>query len=52
MREVLGQAYIPVMSVLAFAVVVGTMQLLRWLIRKRVPPSVGANYLSSWRFEG
>lgn len=37
MRELLGQAYIPVTSALAFAVVVGTMQLLRWLIRKHVP---------------
>lgn len=35
MHEVLGQSYVPVTSVLAFVIIVGTMQALRWMIRKR-----------------
>jgi len=38
--ELLGQYYIPVTTVLAFAIVVGTTQALRWLIRKRTPMTV------------
>ncbi len=37
LHEVLGQWYIPFTTALAFGVVVGTSQLLRWLIRKRTP---------------
>jgi HAAS domain-containing protein len=37
MHEVLGHAYVPVITVLAFAAVVGTTHALRWLIRKRAP---------------
>jgi hypothetical protein len=37
-HELLGPWYIPVTAALAFAIVVGTTQALRWLIRKRIPP--------------
>ncbi len=37
MRELLGQGYIPVTTVLAFVAAVGTTQALRWLIRKHAP---------------
>ncbi len=40
MHEVLGQAYVPVTTVLAFAAVLGTTHALRWLIRKRTPKRV------------
>ena len=36
-HELLGDWYIPVTTVLAFAIVVGTTQALRWMIRKRTP---------------
>lgn len=35
-HELLGDFYIPVVTLLAFVVVVGTTQALRWLMRKRV----------------
>jgi uncharacterized membrane protein len=35
MHELLGQWFVPVMVVLAFALAVGTTHALRWLIRKR-----------------
>jgi hypothetical protein len=35
MHELLGQWFVPVMVVVAFAFAVGTTQALRWLIRKR-----------------
>lgn len=36
-HELLGHWYIPVTAALAFVIVVGTTQALRWLIRKRIP---------------
>lgn len=36
-HEVLGDWYIPVVTAMAFAIVVGTTQALRWIIRQRVP---------------
>ena len=36
-QELLGDYYIPIITLLAFAIVVGTTQALRWLIRKRAP---------------
>ena len=35
MHEVLGQWFVPVIALLAFAIAVGTTSALRWLIRKR-----------------
>ncbi len=35
MRELLGDNFIPVMALCAFAIGVGTTQALRWLIRRR-----------------
>lgn len=39
MHELLGQWFVPVMAVFAFALAVGTTHALRWLIRKRSPIS-------------
>lgn len=38
MHELLGQSFVPVMLVCAFALAVGTTQALRWIIRRRNPP--------------
>ena len=38
MHELLGQSFVPVMVVFAFALAVGTTQALRWLIRNRTLP--------------
>jgi hypothetical protein len=35
MHELLGQWFVPVMAVFAFALAIGTTQALRWLMRKR-----------------
>jgi len=35
MHELLGQSFVPVIAVAAFAVAIGTTQALRWIIRKR-----------------
>ncbi len=39
-HELLGQWYVPVTTALAFAILVGTTQALRWLIRKRNPATL------------
>ncbi len=39
-RELLGDWYIPVTTALAFAIVVGTTQALRWLMRRRAAQPV------------
>jgi hypothetical protein len=36
-HELLGNYYIPVVMVLAFATAIGTTQALRWLMRRRIP---------------
>ena len=35
-QELLGELYIPVVTALAFGIVIGTTQALRWLMKKRV----------------
>jgi hypothetical protein len=37
MHELLGNYFVPVMAVVAFAVAIGTTHALRWMIRKRLP---------------
>jgi len=39
MHELLGQWFVPVAAVFAFALAVGTTQALRWLMRRRSPPA-------------
>ena len=43
-HELLGDLYIPVVTLLAFAIVIGTTQALRWMMAKRIPKLV--NYAS------
>jgi hypothetical protein len=38
MHELLGQWFVPVIAVFAFALAVGTTQALRWLMRTRTSP--------------
>jgi uncharacterized membrane protein len=45
MHELLGQWFVPVIAVAAFAIAVGTTQALRWLIRKR---SLSPAYQVPW----
>jgi uncharacterized membrane protein len=37
MHELLGNYFVPVIAVVAFAVAIGTTHALRWMIRKRLP---------------
>lgn len=39
MRELLGQGFIPVIAVVAFATAIGTTQALRWIMRRQNVPS-------------
>lgn len=36
-HELLGNWYIPVVTIMAFGIVIGTTQALRWMMKKRVP---------------